>query len=150
MGTNYTLPLYGLKLVRERSIGFVKAHEPFKNSVQVALYANRFLKRSPIEQFLVFYLDNQNTIIGMTSQKGTVNQTAVYPDVIFKTALLCNAVGLLFAHNHPSGLLKPSPEDIRLNQKLGDGAKLLGLSLLDHLIVDGLGNHYSFHEAGML
>ena len=148
---SYRLPVYGLRLVRERSVQCGQELEKAGNSREVAEMANRFLRDSPVEQFLVFFMDCQNRLIGMTVQKGTVNQTAVYPAEIYKAALLCNSVSIvLVCHNHPSGVLKPSPEDIRLTQKLKEGARLLGLALLDHIIVDGMGGFYSFLDAGIL
>ena len=146
----YKLPVYGLRLVRESAVEYADM-EAVNNSRAVAELANRLLKDSPIEEFLVFFLDNQNRLIGMTRQKGTVNQTPVFPAEIFKVALTLGVtVSLIFLHNHPSGVLKPSPEDIRLHQKLVEAARLFQMSVLDNLIVDGMGGHYSFHEAGIL
>jgi len=146
----YSIPIFRLKLVREKRVNFFNGQTPLKNSLDVVKFTTRYLKDSPVEQFLTFYLDNQNRLIGLMTQKGTVNQTAVYFGEIFKTALLCNSVSLILVHNHPSGMLKPSPEDIRLTGQIKDAARLFQMSILDHLIIDGVGGYLSFHEKGIL
>lgn len=121
-----------------------------RNSREVREYLIREIGHQPRESFYVLFLDNQNRLLFCEAvQTGTINQTAVYPREIFEKAIRHRAAALIFAHNHPSGILKPSAEDIRLNQKLTEAAKLLQLSVLDHVIVSSEG-HYSFHEAGIL
>jgi DNA repair protein RadC len=121
-----------------------------RNSREVREFLIREIGHDPRESFYVIFLDNQNRLLGCeTVQTGTINQTAVYPREIFERALRYRAAALIFAHNHPSGVLKPSAEDVRLNQKLTEAARLLQLSVLDHVIVSREG-HYSFHESGIL
>jgi DNA repair protein RadC len=69
--------------------------------------------------------------------------------VIFAAALKCCASGIILAHNHPSGELDPSSEDIAITNKLKAGALLLDLKLLDHIIVTR-GDFYSFADSGIL
>ena len=66
---------------------------------------------------------------------GTVNETAVYPREVMATALKHNAGALILVHNHPSGNLKPSPQDRSLTDRLTAIGQSLGISVHDHLIV---------------
>ena len=142
-----------------RSISDKTLHDQFRNkkrdavlnnSKQVKEYLISKIGHKPREEFYVLYMDNQNRLIFDEPQQiGTINQTAVYPREIFEKALLHKASSLIFAHNHPSGTLKPSPEDIRLHQKLAEAARIFQMSILDNMIVSSEG-HFSFHEAGIL
>lgn len=88
------------------------------------------------EEFYLLLLNRANKVIGyfLASQGGT-SATIVDPKLIFPMALKCNANGLILAHNHPSGNLKPSEEDRKLTKKLVECGKLLDISVLDHLIL---------------
>jgi DNA repair protein RadC len=81
--------------------------------------------------------------------KGTqVTSPAAYPT---KPAILGNAAAVILAHNHPSGDPHPSQEDRVLTQRLVEAGKLLGISVLDHLIVgDGTQDHFSFADTNAL
>lgn len=80
---------------------------------------------------------------------GGIAGTVADPKVIFQIALLTNASGIICAHNHPSGNLKPSAGDIVLTKKLVDGGKLLEVQVLDHLIITPTGYH-SMADAGQM
>ncbi|WP_278795291.1 JAB domain-containing protein [Hoylesella nanceiensis] len=77
--------------------------------------------------------------IGTGSQEkflvGTINASAVYPREIFKEALLIGSTDIMLAHNHPSGVLTPSTQDLVVTGKLMECGKLMGVRVLDHLIV---------------
>jgi len=75
--------------------------------------------------------------------------TVADPKMIFKEAVDRRASSLVLCHNHPSGQLRPSEEDIRLTHKLVEGGRLLDIGILDHVIVTGAG-YYSFADNGML
>lgn len=78
---------------------------------------------------------------------GGVSGTTVDPKLIFTAALKTNASSILISHNHPSGALQPSKEDIQMTKELITAGKALGILLLDHLIVTSEG-YYSFAEEG--
>lgn len=80
---------------------------------------------------------------------GLVNRTQVHPREVFADPLIDRAAAIIVAHNHPSGELTPSRDDIEVTNRLKDAGKLLGIELLDHIIVTTRG-HYSFCEAGMM
>ena len=95
-------------------------------------------------------LDGANSVLGWskTSQGGLAG-TVAYPKVIFQLALKANACGIILAHNHPSGNIKPYDADIRLTRKLKDAGQLLDLPVLDHIILTSEA-YYSFADEGIL
>ncbi len=104
----------------------------------------------PHEEFWLLLLDRGNRLLEMASvSRGGLHGTVADPKVIFKTALDKRASCLVLCHNHPSGQLRPSEEDIRLTRKLVDGARLLDIQVQDHLIVTAAG-YYSFADNGMM
>ena len=90
------------------------------------------------EIFLVMFLDSQNRLLGSEELfRGTLTQTSVYPREVVKTALRYNAAGVIFAHNHPSGVAEPSRADELLTQTLKQALALVEIKTLDHFIVAG-------------
>jgi DNA repair protein RadC len=98
----------------------------------------------------------QTPIARILITKGTATASLAHPREIFKPAILANAVSILLAHNHPSGMPEPSGADIALTRQVRDAGKVLGIELLDHLILgdkdtDPTGKgFYSFRTAGLL
>lgn len=102
------------------------------------------------EEFWLILLDRGNRLLDLVPvSSGGMHGTVVDPKLIFKAALDKRASGLLLCHNHPSGQLRPSAEDINLTRKLAEGARLLDLTVQDHLILGGTG-YYSFADNGTL
>ena len=81
--------------------------------------------------------------------RGTINQTSVYPREVVKAALKQNASAVMFAHNHPSGLLGESAADVVITKTLKDALALVDVKVLDHFIVS-LGGAISFAEKGLI
>lgn len=82
---------------------------------------------------------------------GSLNAALIEPREIFKSAILANAASILAIHNHPSGTIHPSREDLVVTKRLFACGELLGIPLLDHVIVGGMTGHsYSFREHGLL
>ena len=82
---------------------------------------------------------------------GTLNQSLVHPRELFKVAFLSNAESILLVHNHISGTLRPSTEDIMLTDRLGRVSEMMGIPLRDHVIVGGDNSqYYSFRENSMI
>ena len=102
------------------------------------------------EEFYCIYLDASKKVI---EEKllfiGTVNYSLVHPRDIFKEAYLLNATGIICVHNHPSGEVKPSKEDISLTNRLKEIGLLLGIKVIDHIII-GDDRYYSFLENGKM
>jgi len=104
----------------------------------------------PHEEFWLLLLNRANRVIKKHKiSLGGVHGTVADPKIIFKTALEELASGIIVAHNHPSGNLTPSQQDIDLTRKLKEAGKLLEIQLLDHLIVAGK-QYYSFADEGLL
>lgn len=80
---------------------------------------------------------------------GTVNHSMVHPRDIFKEAYLLNATAVICVHNHPSGDVRPSIEDINVTQRLNQIGILMGIKLVDHVII-GENKYYSFLENGKI
>jgi DNA repair protein RadC len=102
------------------------------------------------EVFIVLLLDSQNRLIEAQELfRGTLSQTSVYPREVVKLVLAGNAAGVVFAHNHPSGLAEPSRADELLTQNLKQALALVDVRVLDHFVVAGTST-VSFAEKGLL
>jgi DNA repair protein RadC len=98
------------------------------------------------ERFAVVLLDVKNQVIGTkVITIGTATETLVHPREIFREVVKQGAIRLIVAHNHPTGSLQPSNEDIHLTEQLLQGATYLAIPLLDHLIL-GNGNYQSLRQ----
>lgn len=103
-----------------------------------------------LEEFKIILINRKNRVLGIVdiSQSG-IHGTLVDPKAVFAIALKAGASGIILAHNHPSGELEPGVEDIEVTKKLKEGAKILDMEILDHLIISKNG-YYSFQENGIL
>lgn len=102
------------------------------------------------EHFIVFYLDTRNQEIKRDIVSiGTLNYNLVHPREVFEPAVKNLAASVIVAHNHPSGCLEPSDEDLSLTKRLAQAGKLLGIEVLDHVIVTREG-FMSFKQKGLL
>jgi len=103
-----------------------------------------------IEQFKVMLLNRANKVLGIFEvSSGSSTGTVADPKLIFAVAIKANACGIILAHNHPSGNLKPSQSDIDLTKKTKEGGKLLEIQVLDHIIVTSEG-YCSFADEGLV
>lgn len=118
----------------------------FNNSKLIYQYYKDKIGNKKQEHFYCLYLDNANKIIAERLLFiGTINQSLVHPREIFKEAYLTSATSIICIHNHPSGNLKPSINDIKLTTKIVEASKILGIRVIDHLIISRDG-YYSFFE----
>ncbi len=102
------------------------------------------------EHFIAITLNGASRIIGTrVISIGSTTQTLVHPALVYRDAILENAVGLIVSHNHPSGQLEPSTEDKRVTKRLKEVGTLMGIELLDHVILTSSG-FYSFREEDLL
>jgi len=108
------------------------------------------IRVSKKEHFVVFFLDSRNQEIKReVISIGTINASLVHPREVFEPAVKYLAVQVILAHNHPSGDLEPSEEDLTVNKRLVEAGKLLGIEVLDHIIVTK-DSFISFKEKGLL
>ena len=110
----------------------------------------KHLVSNPREVFLCLHLDSKNKIVCVdTVSQGSLNASIVHPRELFSSAILSASAALILVHQHPSGDPEPSREDIDLTSRLQDGAKLLGIRILDHIVI-GEGRYISFADRGLL
>jgi len=104
------------------------------------------------EQFVCMYLNPANEVLGIyRAATGGITSTVADIRIILSVGLKVLATGIICAHNHPSGNLKPSRHDEDLTRKLKEAAKVMDMKLLDHLIVEPSGiNYFSFADEGIL
>ncbi|SHF79314.1 DNA repair protein RadC [Chryseobacterium sp. OV279] len=102
------------------------------------------------ESFYTLYLSQANKVLGIKkiSESG-ISSTIVDIRIIMQAALLCNASCIIIAHNHPSGNLKASTEDVKMTQQIKEASKFLNIQLLDHCILTST-EYLSFADEGML
>jgi DNA repair protein RadC len=116
---------------------------------QVFRYLRR-LGRARKEHLIGLYLDAQNGLIHReTISIGSLNTTRTHPREILYPAIAHLALGFILAHNHPSGCLEPSPEDVEFTQAVRRAGELMGIELYDHLIIGDRG-YTSLRERGLL
>ena len=102
------------------------------------------------EYFYCLYLDSKKTVIeNKLLFIGTLNKSLVHPREVFKEAYLLSASSIICIHNHPSGNVNPSKDDIDITNQLSSIGYLMGIKLVDHLII-GNDSYYSFLEAGKI
>jgi DNA repair protein RadC len=127
----------------------IKGKRYLHSSAEVAKYLTHSMRGLKKEVLTVIFLDSSHAIIDSeVVAEGTINVNAIYPREIIARALDYHAAALVVAHNHPSGSLKPSPQDVKLTRTLYLLCSSMQLQLLDHLIIgDGT---YSFADHGLM
>ena len=121
-----------------------------RSAAQVYDYFYPLMRDLPVEEFHVLLLNQSATIIdSVRIGVGGLTETVVDVRVILREALLKRATALILCHNHPSGNLRPSTHDDRLTRQVQEAAKLLNLSLADHVIFTDNG-YYSYADEGRL
>ena len=94
------------------------------------------LGSSDREIFLSILLTTGSTLIGIeTVAIGTLNSCITTPREVFKSAILANADSIVICHNHPSGSLSPSPEDMKITGELIKSGEILGIKVMDHILI---------------
>lgn len=134
---------FGKRLLRENEVNRIVTAESVFESF-------RDLGTKKKEHFVAIYLDTRNSEIAReVISVGTLNSSLVHPREVFEPAIRYVAHSVIVAHNHPSGDLTPSHEDVLLTKKLVDAGKLLDIRVLDHVIL-GQKGFFSFKEKGLL
>jgi DNA repair protein RadC len=139
-----------MELARRRRSDQLIKKKKVTSSQDAYQYLYPLLADLPHEEFVVVLLNRGNKIMThKTISRGGVSGTVADAKIIFQIALEKLASSIILAHNHPSGNLTASQADIRLTEKLKEGASLLDLQVLDHLII-GDENYLSFADDGLL
>ena len=139
-----------LELARRAMAQRLQEREVFADPQAVKHYLQLHLAAKGHEVFAVVFLDVQNRLIAMEELfRGTLTQTSVYPREVVVRALHHQAAAVVLAHNHPSGMVKPSRADEALTQTLKAALALVDVRVLDHIIV-APGQALSMAEQGLL
>ncbi|MCL2065131.1 MAG: DNA repair protein RadC [Candidatus Cloacimonetes bacterium] len=143
-----------IKIVREISIYQLKLEMKQRKKIssthETIDFLRAYYKGIHKEEFLVIYLDNQNRIIDVKSEfQGTFNEAKIYVRELIKQCLKYNASSIIISHNHPSGGLEPTSNDINITNKIKMALGFVEIRLLDHILI-GDNEYYSFAEWGHL
>ncbi len=131
---------FDLKLVaaaaQRMTKGAIKGRKVLSSWLQVLDYCRAAMAFEQREQFRILFLDKKNGLIAdEVQQQGTVDHTPVYPREVVRRALELSASAIILVHNHPSGDPTPSRADIDMTRTIVDGARALGISVHDHIII---------------
>lgn len=108
------------------------------------------LRNHKKEHFLVIYLDTKNQEIKKeVISIGTINENLVHPREVFEPAIRDLATQIILVHNHPSGDVTPSEEDLQITEKLVKSGEIVGIEVIDHIIISKDG-FFSFKEKGLI
>lgn len=122
----------------------------FNGAKKIYDYFSSELNGLTQEHFICLYLDQSKKLIEKKLLfKGTLNKSLIHPREIFKWAYLSSAAYIICVHNHPSGNVIPSNEDINVTNMLVKIGRLQGIPVIDHVII-GNNNYYSFYENDVL
>jgi len=145
-----TIRRFKVSVVREK----VDQESVYGNSVNepsdAVVVIRHALSDSGVEGFVSVSLDIKNRVIGYALVGcGSVDYCQADPREVFRAAIVNGASAVIVGHNHPSGCVTPSTEDLLLTERLKDAGALLGLPLLDHIIVTD-STHNSLAEMGVI
>ena len=143
--------LAGIELgIRAAADASRMSHTVVTSSATAYELMKEHLDRLPHEEFWVMYLSRRASVISTRRiSQGGMSSTVVDVKIIMRHALLDRASAMILFHNHPSGTLKPSIQDCELTDRIAAAARLMQISLNDHIIV-GDNDYYSFHDEGKL
>lgn len=149
---NYSVMADDERAARRLALKMIKVSEVLPGVFSPADVFNRLedIRSSDKENFVVLFLDTQNSIVGKEIiSVGTLNASLVHPREVFRTAIIKKCASVIVAHNHPSGSLEPSTEDLMTTRRLQDAGKLIGIDVADHVLVTKVG-YRSFKESNLL
>ncbi len=150
IGPSNVLGIILFKAISERYLKEQISSKILLNSSKlVAEYLQTKIGNRKEEHFVILYLDTRNKLLNEEISVGTLNASLVHPREVFKKAIKENTAQIIVAHNHPSGDSKPSEEDISTTKRLIDVGRLVGISIIDHLIITS-DQYFSFKEKGIL
>lgn len=128
-----------LEMARRHLAQSLDNRELFASAVEVKQYLLAKLRHCKREVLSVLFLDNQHRLIQYEELfHGTINTAHVYPREVVKAALSYNAAAIILAHNHPSGIAKPSQADRELTLDLTKILNVIDVRVLDHMVVGDL------------
>jgi DNA repair protein RadC len=151
MQTRHTIHGFIVRLEREPGARRLSVRPVAHNAGSVARLLRRYVGERDREVFVVVLLTQRRRIIGLnTVSIGSLRRAIADPREVFKPAILAGAAAVMVGHNHPSGDVEPSREDLATTRRLVDAGRLLDIPVLDHLIVGEGAAYFSFHEQHLL
>jgi len=135
----------GSRLFKEKS-----EKEVYINSPQDVVKEIEYIKENKKENFVVLYLDARNKLIYKeTVSIGSLNANLVHPREVFEPAVRNLAAQIILAHNHPSGDVEPSEDDLVITKRLMEAGKIMGIEIDDHIIIAKNG-FFSFKDKKLI
>jgi len=120
-----------------------------KNPIDVAALVKNKLSGKKKEYFMTVLLDTRAQVIKICETSvGSLDTSIVHPREVFKEAISASAASVIFVHNHPSGDVSASEQDIGLTKRLVEAGQIIGIDVLDHIIV-GDNKHLSMKAKGL-
>jgi DNA repair protein RadC len=139
-----------LEIGRRRASQEIPEKPTISKSQDAYLILKNHLSDLRTEEFWAIFLNQSNKVIHIAQlTQGGINQAIVDIRILFKTALDHFSTGIIISHNHPSGNLKPSKEDLDITKKIKEAGNMLNIQLLDHLIITQ-NSYLSFSDEGLL
>lgn len=127
------------EVARRFSSGTVIRSREFKSTKDLYNFVKPYISSRQKEHFIVICLDSRRRFLGVDNISiGTISQSLVHPREVFKPAINRNASFVVLVHNHPSGDVNPSIDDISTTERLIEAARTIGIPIVDHLIVSDL------------
>lgn len=113
-------------------------------------YCRSAMAYQTVEEFRIIFLNSKLYVIGEEiQQRGTVDQVAIHPREVIKSAMMHGASAMILVHNHPSGIVTPSKADMEITKRIKEAAEAVSIRLFDHLIISK-SSVYSFHNQGFV
>lgn len=127
----------GMLLAKKvRNVGKKETRYTIRSPEDAASYMMAEMTSLTQEHFVVLYLNVKNEVLHKkTIFIGSLNSSIVHPREVYKEAVKHSAASIICLHNHPSGTVTPSPEDIDVTKRLAEAGSVMGVELLDHLII---------------
>lgn len=143
-----------IKLLRDVCTRYLEetmiSGDVMSNPAAVHEFSRARIGGSPVELFMIIFVNAKNEVTGYEIiGEGSIDNVAVYPRKIVKSAIERNASGLILVHNHPSGHPEPSESDRTLTREIVNASRSLELRILDHLVVTR-NDYYSFMDRGLM
>lgn len=113
-------------------------------------YCRSAMAYQTVAEFRIIFLNSKLYVIGEEiQQRGTVDQVAIHPREVIKSAMMHGASAMILVHNHPSGIVTPSKADMEITKRIKEAAEAVSIRLFDHLIISK-SSVYSFHNQGFV
>jgi len=145
--------VFGIKLFQAISERYSKEKIESKTLLnspeKIFEYLKEKIGKEKKEYFITLYFDTKNNLIVDEVSVGILNASLIHPREVFNKAIMNSASHIVVAHNHPSGDPTPSQDDINTTQRLIEAGKIIGISIIDHIVVSN-NSYFSFKESNLI